>query len=552
MLLGVAQMSWSADVFYMDDYDSSAKTATLKWGEAPAWAITFTINDFWTGNSWSDVDKTGNIVTLSIDASCQDHTSENLAQLFSGFSSLTTINNLSNLKTATVTNMKYLFEGCSSLTTLDVSSFNTAHVNYMNGMFQNCSELTTLDLSTFDTESVLEMTSMFDGCTNLETLNLTGSKFRPINVENISRMFYNCQKLTDLDLSKFNSTSLSNVSNMFYRCYALESIDMSGFNSSNLTSLSGLFSGCSSLKSLDLRSFDTTNVTNMSSMFSGCTALTAIDLSSFNTSRVENMNSMFFNCSSLKAIIVNAGKWTTDGIKEGDYGKQYLGMFNGCTSLVGEDGTTLGTTVDGTKATTGTGGYLTKHSIEVSTTLAGDAAWGTYYKSNVNRQADALTTVYAAKKIDETLTLVEVEDRIIKAGQGVILKRATATASTLTSTAEAATESYYEDNALSGCDQTTSQTAGTTYYVLSYQGGVLGFYKYGSGNTLGANKAFLAVTGGESAPAYFSFDDETTAISEVENGTWKMDDSVYDLQGRRVKNPTSGLYIVNGKKVIIR
>ena len=38
MLLGVAQMSWSDDVFYIEDYDSSAKTATLKLGEAPATA----------------------------------------------------------------------------------------------------------------------------------------------------------------------------------------------------------------------------------------------------------------------------------------------------------------------------------------------------------------------------------------------------------------------------------------------------------------------------------------------------------------------------------
>jgi hypothetical protein len=30
----------------------------------------------------------------------------------------------------------------------------------------------------------------------------------------------------------------------------------------------------------------------------------------------------------------------------------------------------------------------------------------------------------------------------------------------------------------------------------------------------------------------------------------KKDNAVYDLQGRRVVNPTKGLYIVNGKKVI--
>ena len=28
--------------------------------------------------------------------------------------------------------------------------------------------------------------------------------------------------------------------------------------------------------------------------------------------------------------------------------------------------------------------------------------------------------------------------------------------------------------------------------------------------------------------------------------------NVYDLQGRKVANPTKGLYIVNGKKIVIK
>ena len=37
----------------------------------------------------------------------------------------------------------------------------------------------------------------------------------------------------------------------------------------------------------------------------------------------------------------------------------------------------------------------------------------------------------------------------------------------------------------------------------------------------------------------------------VEKGTWS-DENVYDLQGRRVEKPTKGLYIVNGKKIVIK
>ena len=45
--------------------------------------------------------------------------------------------------------------------------------------------------------------------------------------------------------------------------------------------------------------------------------------------------------------------------------------------------------------------------------------------------------------------------------------------------------------------------------------------------------------------------DETTGIKEnYELEIMNSDDAVYDLQGRKVKNPGKGLYIVNGKKVL--
>ena len=43
---------------------------------------------------------------------------------------------------------------------------------------------------------------------------------------------------------------------------------------------------------------------------------------------------------------------------------------------------------------------------------------------------------------------------------------------------------------------------------------------------------------------------DQTGISRIENV--KENGAVYDLQGRRVENPTKGLYIVNGKKVMVK
>ena len=43
-----------------------------------------------------------------------------------------------------------------------------------------------------------------------------------------------------------------------------------------------------------------------------------------------------------------------------------------------------------------------------------------------------------------------------------------------------------------------------------------------------------------------------TGITEVQGENWKTETAIYDLQGREVTTPTKGIYIVNGKKVIIK
>ena len=47
--------------------------------------------------------------------------------------------------------------------------------------------------------------------------------------------------------------------------------------------------------------------------------------------------------------------------------------------------------------------------------------------------------------------------------------------------------------------------------------------------------------------------DVVTAIREIGSGTNRQTkNEVFDLQGRKVMNPTKGLYIVNGKKVLVK
>ena len=85
----------------------------------------------------------------------------------------------------------------------------------------------------------------------------------------------------------------------------------------------------------------------------------------------------------------------------------------------------------------------------------------------------------------------------------------------------------------------------------------IGFYKVKSNVTnIPGNKAFLVLTNAEAQAKGFVLEFEdggTTGIETIENSKHSTEDGVYyDLQGLRVENPTRGVYIVNGKKVVIK
>ena len=72
--------------------------------------------------------------------------------------------------------------------------------------------------------------------------------------------------------------------------------------------------------------------------------------------------------------------------------------------------------------------------------------------------------------------------------------------------------------------------------------------------SVGAGKAYLQITDGAPAAPQLQmvFDNETTGISTMHNSQCIMHNEIYDLQGRKVSNPTKGMYIVNGRKVVIK
>ena len=53
---------------------------------------------------------------------------------------------------------------------------NIVKVSYMDNIFYNCSKLTSIDLSNFNTENVISMNNIFGGCSSLTSIDISSFK----------------------------------------------------------------------------------------------------------------------------------------------------------------------------------------------------------------------------------------------------------------------------------------------------------------------------------------------------------------------------------------
>lgn len=93
--------------------------------------------------------------------------------------------------------------------------------------------------------------------------------------------------------------------------------------------------------------------------------------------------------------------------------------------------------------------------------------------------------------------------------------------------------------------------ASTQYYCFKAEDGKL-VHVIDNSMTVDPFRCYIKVTGGASLGRFLDIvvDDETTAVKNIKVGS--EDNVYYDLSGRRVLYPKKGMYIMNGKKVIIK
>lgn len=159
------------------------------------------------------------------------------------------------------------------------------------------------------------------------------------------------------------------------------------------------------------------------------------------------------------------------------------------------------------------------------------------------------------KKSKGNLTIVLLKADYVPAGTGLILK---GTANTTYTVGKMEMEAGYH-NFLKGvtAPTTISTTEGdNTNYVFVKDNGRYAFAKVASTRSLPAGKAYLRLPTSVSATAGakaigFVIEGETTGINEVAPATPAADEDYYTLSGIKTRKPTRGIYIHQGRKVVV-
>ena len=392
----------------------------------------------------------------------------------------------------------YAFDGCTGLTSVTIGSGVTTIGDYT---FLGCNNASLTSITIPASVTSIGQDA-FENCTYLATVTFASGSL----LTSISPSAFTCTGLTTIEIPAKVTTIGSSA---FYHCTSLATVTFA--DGSLLETIDfGAFYQCTNLSSITLpNGMKTIDVT----AFSDCTSLTSITIPASVTN--IGMNA-FDGCNNLGTVTLNSNPYIG------------IGAF---------DNIKAGATV----------------TMNLTANSADEKYWMTFYNENYNFQADANTQVFKAALSDTKVSLTELTtDKIVNKDNAVLLKStASPIVMTLTSTNS---ENDFTGNALNGVSDPAGKTDDGYMYVLNYTAANgVGFYKLATGSKLGVGKAYLSYSGG-GASNFFGLDDDGTTSIDVRSKMEEVrgDGLYYDLNGRRVMNPTKGIYIVNGKKVLLK
>ena len=380
----------------------------------------------------------------------------------------------------------------------------------------------------------------FSYCSNLKSITI------PNSLTSIGdNAFISCRGLTSVTIPN-NVTSIGVEA--FWGCTGLKSVTI-GNNVTNIGEMA--FYDCSGLTSVTIGN----SVTSIGEMaFYRCSGLTSVTIPNSVTSIGE---AAFANCSELLDVYCYAENVpsTSSNAFDGSYPENAtLHVPNA--------------SVDSYKATApwSSFGKIVGLSNEFNLTVS-SAGYATLFL-DFNAEIPAGVQAYTGVKVVGNRLKMERVEGVLPANTGVIIK---AEEGTYTFAESDATPATIGDNLLYGTVATTQISTDPTYsyYVLSKVDGIVGMYlaKLTDGKFQNnANKAYMMLkkgdlgiydegvdTGTEQLSRGFVFDfGEETSIDELKSEDGKVKSAVYDLSGRSVQKAQKGVYIQNGKVVLVR
>ena len=181
--------------------------------------------------------------------------------------------------------------------------------------------------------------------------------------------------------------------------------------------------------------------------------------------------------------------------------------------------------------------------IAITVSAAGYATYCSEYALDFSN-VEGLTA-YTATIANDQVTFTPATK--VPAGEGVLLKGVLLKEAANTYKVPAIASAEAIENDFVGV-LTATEVAAPIFVLLNGESGV-GFYKTTQTFTVGAHTAYLPAKAG--ARSFIGFDNTTTAIEGVAD-VKGHNGEVYNLQGQRVAKAQKGLYIVNGKKMVIK
>lgn len=222
------------------------------------------------------------------------------------------------------------------------------------------------------------------------------------------------------------------------------------------------------------------------------------------------------------------------------------------TTKIRLSGYTTGT--DGNYSTNQSAGldyvYIQKTGDATETVSVSDAGYATYAtKYNVEVPNDENVKVMTVKVNDDnsTITLNDVAaGTVIPANTGILVKAAQGNHDFVVTSKEG---TKLENNSLVAATTGVPSDGATFFALTTLSDGKVGFAVVNKDVVIPAGKAYLKVPEATAAK-FFGLDGEATGINSVK--TAKADGAYYTLEGVKTTKPVKGLYIHNGKKIIVK